>query len=265
MLRPDVWDVVHAERANLVDDLTGLPAASWATPSLCAGWDVGDVVTHLAATAILSLPRFAVEFVLTGLSPGRIIDRQIRAGRTRTPAESLNALRSAICDLPHGITSATDHHPDHRDHRPRRRHPTSAAHQSRLLHHPHHRSSALSRPRSTLRSEGPAHGARTARHRRQHRCRARRTDRRTRGVTSSSSSRTPRSPTRPERTRPSTTHRASRARQGVRRLGSLTSEILRFVGMPWLRAMSPSESARPSAGLAAALLARADGHRLQRG
>lgn len=95
-MRSDLWDVVHAERADLVDDLTGLPATGWATPSLCAGWDVGDVVAHLAATATLSLRGFAVELGLAGLSPGRIVDRQIRAARTRPPAESLHALRSAI-------------------------------------------------------------------------------------------------------------------------------------------------------------------------
>lgn len=96
MVRSDLWDVVHAERADLVDDLTGLPATCWATPSLCAGWDVSDVVAHLAATATLSLPRFSIEFVFAGLSPDRIVDRQIRAGRTRPPAETLNALRSGI-------------------------------------------------------------------------------------------------------------------------------------------------------------------------
>ena len=95
-MRSDLWEVVHTERADLVDDLTGLSAAGWETPSLCAGWDVGDVVTHLAATATLSLRRFAVELVLAGLSPDRIVDRQIRVGRARPAAKSLHALRSAI-------------------------------------------------------------------------------------------------------------------------------------------------------------------------
>jgi uncharacterized protein (TIGR03083 family) len=96
VLRSDLWGVVRAERADLVNDLTCLPAPGWATPSLCAGWDVGDVVAHLAATATLSLRRFALEFVIAGFSPDRIVDRQIKAGRTRPHAESLHALRSAI-------------------------------------------------------------------------------------------------------------------------------------------------------------------------
>jgi uncharacterized protein (TIGR03083 family) len=93
VVRYDLWVVVHAERADLVDDLTDVPAAAWATPSLCAGWDVRDVVAHLAATATVSRWTFAKEFVPAGLSPDRIVDKQIRAGRTRAPADSLYALR----------------------------------------------------------------------------------------------------------------------------------------------------------------------------
>ena len=43
---PDVWPVVHAERQALADDLEGLPREAWATPSLCPGWDVHDVLGH---------------------------------------------------------------------------------------------------------------------------------------------------------------------------------------------------------------------------
>jgi len=95
-LRSDLWHTVHAERAALVDDLAGLRSEQWATPSLCDGWDIHDVVAHLAATATLSHPGFVKEFLLVGLSSSRIVDKQVRAGRLRRPAESLSALRSAI-------------------------------------------------------------------------------------------------------------------------------------------------------------------------
>ena len=35
----DVWPLVHAERAALVEDLESLDDAAWETPSLCAGLD----------------------------------------------------------------------------------------------------------------------------------------------------------------------------------------------------------------------------------
>jgi uncharacterized protein (TIGR03083 family) len=96
VVRSDLWQIVHAERAALVADLAGLRNDLWATPSLCHGWDVRDIVAHLAATATLSYPGFVKEFLLAGLSSGRIVDKQVRLGRTRTPAELLSALRSAI-------------------------------------------------------------------------------------------------------------------------------------------------------------------------
>ena len=57
--KKDVWRFVHAERANLVDDLEGLPIDAWATPSLCAGWDIHDVVAHLVDSATTSRILFA--------------------------------------------------------------------------------------------------------------------------------------------------------------------------------------------------------------
>lgn len=95
-MRSDLWRVVHAERAALVDDLAGLTPEQWVTPSLCRGWDVRDVVSHLAATATLSLPRFAREFLISGFSADRIVDKQVAAGRRQDPDQTVSALRAAI-------------------------------------------------------------------------------------------------------------------------------------------------------------------------
>lgn len=46
-----VWPIVHTQRRALVADLGELRAEQWATPSLCPGWDVHDVVAHLVDTA----------------------------------------------------------------------------------------------------------------------------------------------------------------------------------------------------------------------
>lgn len=95
-MRSKLWANVHAERASLVRDLTDQQHLDWATPSLCAGWDVRDVVAHLAATATLSLSKFAAELVAAGFRPNRIAEKQINAGRQRTGQHALDALRSAI-------------------------------------------------------------------------------------------------------------------------------------------------------------------------
>jgi uncharacterized protein (TIGR03083 family) len=96
VMQSELWANVHAERADLVDDLTGQPHLDWTTPSLCAGWDIHDVVAHLAATATLSRSKFVKEFLRGGFSSDRIVDRQINAARKRSAAKSLDALRSAI-------------------------------------------------------------------------------------------------------------------------------------------------------------------------
>jgi uncharacterized protein (TIGR03083 family) len=95
-MRSELWAGVHAERAALVQDLTDYEHLDWATPSLCSGWDVRDVVAHLAATATLSLTKFAGELVVAGFRPNRITEKQIHAGRQRSALQALDALRSAI-------------------------------------------------------------------------------------------------------------------------------------------------------------------------
>jgi uncharacterized protein (TIGR03083 family) len=91
-----IWPVVHAERLALVEDLVGLDAAEWETPSLCAGWAVRDVVAHLAATAALSRVGFAREFVGARFSVDRIVERQLARAREQDASASLTALRSAV-------------------------------------------------------------------------------------------------------------------------------------------------------------------------
>ncbi len=47
----DIWTLVHAERAALISDLSGLDDAQWDAPSLCPGWTVHDVAAHLVDSA----------------------------------------------------------------------------------------------------------------------------------------------------------------------------------------------------------------------
>ncbi|MDJ0335014.1 maleylpyruvate isomerase family mycothiol-dependent enzyme [Salinibacterium sp. G-O1] len=52
MTHPDpTWAAVHIEREALIDDMSSLESAQWATQSLCPDWDVHDVVAHLVDTA----------------------------------------------------------------------------------------------------------------------------------------------------------------------------------------------------------------------
>jgi uncharacterized protein (TIGR03084 family) len=59
----------HAELAGLLDDL---PDAGWAAPTRCQGWDVADVVLHLAQTDELAVGSATGRFAeaATALSQG---------------------------------------------------------------------------------------------------------------------------------------------------------------------------------------------------
>jgi uncharacterized protein (TIGR03083 family) len=52
--RAGLWPLVHAERAALAADLAELTDERWATPSLCAGLTVRQVLAHLTAGASLN-------------------------------------------------------------------------------------------------------------------------------------------------------------------------------------------------------------------
>ncbi|MEV4549236.1 maleylpyruvate isomerase family mycothiol-dependent enzyme [Nonomuraea wenchangensis] len=53
-----IWPLVHAERAALAADLAELTDEQWATPSLCAGLTVREVLAHLIAGASLNSVRW---------------------------------------------------------------------------------------------------------------------------------------------------------------------------------------------------------------
>lgn len=89
----DVWSMVHAERAALIEDLSHLDDRQWEQPSLCDGWTVHDVVAHLVDTYRTTRLGFVV-----GLARARFdFDRQNSVGVARergtTPQETLERLR----------------------------------------------------------------------------------------------------------------------------------------------------------------------------
>ncbi|WP_431993262.1 maleylpyruvate isomerase family mycothiol-dependent enzyme [Streptomyces albogriseolus] len=55
---PTVWSMIRAERAALADDLAELSPGQWATPSLCDGLTVREVLGHLTAGASLNTVRW---------------------------------------------------------------------------------------------------------------------------------------------------------------------------------------------------------------
>jgi uncharacterized protein (TIGR03083 family) len=87
------WPTIHAERAALADDLAALTPEQWATPSLCEGWTVHDLLAHQVATAKMTPGAFFTKFAGSGFSFGKFADKGIAAERAGGPAATLDEYR----------------------------------------------------------------------------------------------------------------------------------------------------------------------------
>jgi len=90
-----IWPTIHAERHSLADDLAGLTAEQWATPSLCTQWTVHDVLAHLLSAAKMTPPRFFTRFAGAGFNFDRFAAKQVQIEGAAGPAATLAAFRAA--------------------------------------------------------------------------------------------------------------------------------------------------------------------------
>ncbi|WP_264795872.1 maleylpyruvate isomerase family mycothiol-dependent enzyme [Arthrobacter mangrovi] len=91
-----IWTVVHDERTALVRDLEALPADKWATPSLCPGWDVHDVLAHLVDDAKTTRLGFVRRFIAAGFDFDRCNAQGVARERAKDPFGTLDAFRAAV-------------------------------------------------------------------------------------------------------------------------------------------------------------------------
>jgi uncharacterized protein (TIGR03083 family) len=92
-----IRDIIAAQRGELAEALTGLPASGWDEPTLCAGWRVREVVAHITMPFRYSGPRFMVELAKSHGRFNEMADRLARRDAARmSPAELAEAVRSNI-------------------------------------------------------------------------------------------------------------------------------------------------------------------------
>ena len=92
-----IRDIIAAQRGELAEALTGLPASGWDEPTLCAGWRVREVVAHITMPFRYSGPRFMVELAKSRGRFNEMADRLARRDAARmSPAELAEAVRSNI-------------------------------------------------------------------------------------------------------------------------------------------------------------------------
>ena len=92
-----IRDMIAAQRAELAEVLTGLPAPSWDEPTLCAGWRVREVVAHITMPFRFSGRRFALELAKSRGRFNEMADRGARRdAAAMSPADLAGAVRSNI-------------------------------------------------------------------------------------------------------------------------------------------------------------------------
>lgn len=104
--REQIWSAIHEERRRLADDLAGLDAASWTTPSLCGAWTVKEVLAHLTVGALETRWTWLRSVIRSRFDFDAHNERQLRQQRGRTPAETLTRFREAI----DSTSAASGHH-----------------------------------------------------------------------------------------------------------------------------------------------------------
>ncbi|WP_242888138.1 maleylpyruvate isomerase family mycothiol-dependent enzyme [Actinomadura litoris] len=92
-MKSDVWPMVHAERAALIDDLAGLADERWRTPSLCGEWTVHEVAAHLVDTALTTRLGFVVALARARFDFDRQNARGVERELGATPQVTLERLR----------------------------------------------------------------------------------------------------------------------------------------------------------------------------
>ena len=88
------WPLIHAERAALADDLSGLDSAAWQTPSLCARWTVQDVLAHQVSTATLTPLTFLSSLASSGFRFQAFAAKGIDRYGAGSPEATLSAFRA---------------------------------------------------------------------------------------------------------------------------------------------------------------------------
>jgi uncharacterized protein (TIGR03083 family) len=94
MDKAQIWSTIHAERKALAADLEGLTYEQWATPSLCEGWTVRDVLAHMTAAAEQTPLSFFTKFARAGFNFPRFANKDV--ARVKSNGDVLASFKAAM-------------------------------------------------------------------------------------------------------------------------------------------------------------------------
>lgn len=94
--KADFWPLIHAERAALAADLASLTDEQWATPSLCTGLTVREVLAHLTAEASLTPVSWMVGVIRCRFDFDKQVTMRLAEHLGATPVETLARFQRVI-------------------------------------------------------------------------------------------------------------------------------------------------------------------------
>lgn len=95
----EVRQSIRAQRAAVGDLLESLDDSEWEHDSLCAGWQVRDVVAHCVQSHVATPWTFAGEWIASGFSMAARNQRWVTRRRTRSRAEVFGEYRATVAQL----------------------------------------------------------------------------------------------------------------------------------------------------------------------
>ena len=97
----EIWPTIHDERRALAADLQGRSDGDWATPSLCGGWTVRDVLAHMTSAAGMTPPVFFGRLAASGFSFEKLQQTGVTANRGASAAETLANFEARVTSVKH--------------------------------------------------------------------------------------------------------------------------------------------------------------------
>ncbi|WAP60484.1 maleylpyruvate isomerase family mycothiol-dependent enzyme [Streptomyces sp. S465] len=94
--RAGVWPLIHNERAALATDLADLSDEQWATPSLCSGLTVREVLAHLTAGASLNAARWLAGVIRCRFDFDKQVAMRLAEQLGATPTETRERFRHIV-------------------------------------------------------------------------------------------------------------------------------------------------------------------------
>jgi len=92
------WELIHAERRRLIEDLEPLTDEQWRTTSLCPKWNVQQVLGHIVATTTMTPPKFFGRFIASGFQFEKMAAKDVVNESSGAPAQTLAKLAAHAGD-----------------------------------------------------------------------------------------------------------------------------------------------------------------------